>query len=103
MVSKRTTGVIGKYFQDEQYGTLSRTKTQCSRLESLEDPSYLRMCREERMGRRMPNNQYPCVKQPRRMKLEGSLQRHIASWSCRAVGREVGMGKDYQRLGIIRA
>lgn len=33
---------------------------------------------------------------------EDEIQRHIASWSGRAVGREVGMGKDHQRLGIIR-
>ena len=33
--------------------------------------------------------------------MEVSLQRYIASWSGRAVGREVGMGKIIDRIRII--
>jgi hypothetical protein len=43
----------------------------------------------------------PCEKHPLGKKLKESLQRRIASWSGRAVGREVGMEKIIDSIGII--
>lgn len=44
----------------------------------------------------MPNNQSMCEKQPLGKKLKGSLP-----WVGRAVGREVGMEKIIDSIGII--